>query len=606
MFMQKLRASTKIILWVVVIAFVLWLFLDLGASLTGLGGGQKKWEQGVLAEVNGVEIKYTDFENMINNSVQETLRNRVNKNLTPEELQRIREYSFYDVVRKIKWSQFDENYRKMNFTNDVYTQILVMNPPQEILNDSLFYTDGKFDQNKYIEVLQDPRNRNYVLTQLMNIHVDLVQELTIQDLALSFSIPQKERESIYELENTRFKIKYIGVKAYQIPDTIFTVELKDLQEYYKKNKEKFRREPRAAMKVAIFNVSPSAEDTAFALERVRTAMEIYKQGESFENLIRDFSDDQGEFGWIRRSDTKFDTIYRELQGVQVGDVSGPFRFGEGFYLFKVSNKTKDSIQVKDIYVSITPSENTYADIYRRAQEFRQLAKDMGFEKAAEELKIETFDTQEFNIDGYFIPYTSFRNETVRAFVKESKKGTISEVIRDEDSYKVFYLYSKDKGIIPDFEDNEVRARIKGMYLQDKKMDLIKEELDRAMAFLSQGVEMDSIPSRLSIPCVVESTAYFTAKSVPSQFIGRDIKFSGFVYNLKDTGKVYGPYLSYPQGGYIVKLLERIEPQADEIDAYLMYTTGPYNRIWDFTFREFQQEFVDLKHIKDYRSYFYLY
>uniref|UniRef100_A0A7V3ZZ35 Periplasmic chaperone PpiD n=1 Tax=candidate division WOR-3 bacterium TaxID=2052148 RepID=A0A7V3ZZ35_UNCW3 len=606
MFMQKLRSSTKTILWIVVIAFIAWLFFELGASLTGFRGRQKPWHKGVMAEIDGIKINYTDFERMVSFAVQETLRARPNKNLTPDELKNIRDFNFYDVVRRIKLSRFDEKYRKMIFSNDIYTQILVMNPPAEILSDSNFYTDGKFDQNKYVEVLKDPRNRDYVVNQLMKIRIDLVQELTNQDIALSFNIPQAEKEAIYRLENTKFKIKYLGVKAYQIPDTLIPVELKDLQEYYKKNKEKFKRPPRAAMKLVTFSVVPTSEDTALALERINTALELYKQGETFENLIRDFSDDHGDFGWIRRNDAKFDTIYQSLSVLKVNDVAGPFKFREGFYLFKVVEKEKDSIRVKDIYVEIRPSENTYQEAYRKAEEFKELAKKKGFDKAAKELNLEVFDTQEFNIDGYFIPYVGFRNETVKRFVKESRKKSISDVIKDENTYKVFYLYKKDKGIIPDFEDNEVRARIKGMYISDKKMELISAELQKAMNLIKSGVELDSIPGKLTIPCVVESTSYFTAKTIPSSFVGRDIRFSGFIYSLKKTGELYGPFISKPYGGYIVKLLERVEPTDEEIKNNSKFSVGSYSRIWDFTFREFQQKFVEIQDIKDYRSYFYLY
>ncbi|MGB9824691.1 MAG: peptidyl-prolyl cis-trans isomerase [Candidatus Hydrothermia bacterium] len=606
MFMQKLRSSTKTILWIVVIAFILWLFFELGAALTGLGGQSKPWQKGIMAEIEGVKVNYADFERMVSYAIQETLRTRPNKNLTPDELQNIRDYNFYEVVRKIKLSKFDEKYRNLVFSTNLFSQILLINPPQEVLKDSNFYTNGQFDRNKFAEVLNDPRNRDWVINQIYRIRLDLLQELTGQDLALSFNASQVERAELYKIDNTRFKVKYIGMKVYQIPDTAIPVELKDLQEYYKKNKDKFKLPPRAAMKIAQFKVEPSPEDTATALERAKTVVDVYKQGESFENLIRDFSDDSGEFGWIKLKDTKFDTIINAVQGLKVGEVAGPIKFRSGFYIFQVVEKARDSIKLKDVFVAIKPSENTYSEVYRKAQEFLELARKKGFEKAAKELNVELLDTQEFNVEGFFIPYVSLRNEAVKKFVKESRKGKVSDVIKDEDTYKVFYLYYKDKGRIPEFEDNEVRGRIKGMYLTDKKLEIIKKELSKAYALLKQGVEMDSIPSKLSYPCVVEETNYFTAKTIPSPFIGRDIKFSGFVYSLKDTGKVYGPYISYPAGGYIVKLLERVEPGKEEIERNSKYTVGQYQRIWDFTYREFMQKFFDITDIKDYRNYFYSY
>ncbi|MEO0272752.1 MAG: SurA N-terminal domain-containing protein, partial [candidate division WOR-3 bacterium] len=237
--MQKLRASTKTILWIVVIAFILWLFIELGASLTGFGGRTKPWQKGILAEVEGVKINYEDFERMISYAIQETLRTRPNKNLTSSELQNIREYNFFDVVRKIKLSKFDEKYRNLAFSSNLYTQILLINPPQEVLQDTNFYTNGQFDRNKFAQVLNDPRNRDYVINQIYRIRLDLLQELTGQDLALSLNISKAERAELYKIENTRFKIKYLGIKLYQIPDTAIPVEIKDLQAYYKKNKDKF-------------------------------------------------------------------------------------------------------------------------------------------------------------------------------------------------------------------------------------------------------------------------------------------------------------------------------------------------------------------------------
>ncbi len=606
MFMQKLRASTKTILWIVVIAFILWLFIELGASLTGFGGRTKPWQKGILAEVEGVKINYEDFERMISYAIQETLRTRPNKNLTPSELQNIREYNFFDVVRKIKLSKFDEKYRNLAFSSNLYTQILLINPPQEVLQDTNFYTNGQFDRNKFAQVLNDPRNRDYVINQIYRIRLDLLQELTGQDLALSLNISKAERAELYKIENTRFKIKYLGIKLYQIPDTAIPVEIKDLQAYYKKNKDKFRLPPRAAMKIAEFKVIPTVDDTSMALERANTVIELFKQGEKFENLVRDFSDDAGEFGWIKKGDAKFDTIYKAVSELKIGEVAGPIRFRDGFYVFQVTEKARDSVKLKDVFIGIRASENTYSETYRKAQEFLETAKKKGFEKAAKDLNINLLDTQEFNIEGFFIPYVSLRNEAVKKFVKESRKKAISDIIKDEDSYKVFYIYYKDKGRIPEFEDNEVRGRIKGMYLADKKMEIIKNELDKAYKLLKQGIDMDSIPQKLSFPCTVEETEYFTAKTIPSRFIGRDIKFSGFIYSLKDTGKIYSPYLSYPSGGYIVKLLERIEPSADEIEKNSKFNVGQYQRIWDLTYREFMQKFFDISDIKDYRNYYYSY
>ncbi len=65
MVMKAMRSQMKLILWIVVIAFV----VGFGYVLMGTGGGSRqgrgKMARGIVGEVNGQEISYKQFREML-------------------------------------------------------------------------------------------------------------------------------------------------------------------------------------------------------------------------------------------------------------------------------------------------------------------------------------------------------------------------------------------------------------------------------------------------------------------------------------------------------------------------------------------------------------
>ena len=95
--MRLLRKKTKAIMIIVAVSFVVgFIFLQLG-----VGTGGRSVQQAVyVGKVNGVEISFNDFQNMLNNIIVQ-LRQQGRDDLTDEEYDRVENQAWNEIVFNI-------------------------------------------------------------------------------------------------------------------------------------------------------------------------------------------------------------------------------------------------------------------------------------------------------------------------------------------------------------------------------------------------------------------------------------------------------------------------------------------------------------------------
>jgi parvulin-like peptidyl-prolyl isomerase len=111
---------------------------------------------------------------------------------------------------------------------------------------------------------------------------------------------------------------------------------KEVTEYYRKNKEQFRRPELVRAGHIVKNVDESV-DEATALAAIRKAQEELKGGANFEELADRYSDcagNRGELGWVPRGQMvqEFEDVIFSLKENETSDI---FRTVFGFHIAKV-------------------------------------------------------------------------------------------------------------------------------------------------------------------------------------------------------------------------------------------------------------------------------
>ena len=305
------------------------------------------------------------------------------------------------------------------------------------------------------------------------------------------------------------------------------------------------------------------QDSVKIIQKARDLLRKARSGADFAQLARENSQDYGsamqggELGWSSReqwvkpfADAAFKT--------RIGEIVGPVRTQFGWHIIKVSGRDKREVKIVDLALKVRASTQTIDEAFQRAQDFSYLAKEEGYEKAAENSKYTIQETPEFQKTGtiYGIGY----NEAVTNFAFANKIGTISDPIHIQIGVAVFKVSGiKEEGLR---SLDEVKNIVQSMALRDKKMMKLRGQVDEFYKTLTPS--SDLITTTQSIPnLIAQKTGPFTPVTFPAG-VGRDLKFIGAALSLK-SGELSKP-VDGNRGFYIIKLLSRTEIDTVKYDV----------------------------------------
>ncbi len=83
MIMQTMRKIGVFVLWILILAFIGWIGLELGANIVGYKVYQP-WERGIIAKIGNYELTFNEFSLELEKAVNDTTR-ILGRELTGEE-----------------------------------------------------------------------------------------------------------------------------------------------------------------------------------------------------------------------------------------------------------------------------------------------------------------------------------------------------------------------------------------------------------------------------------------------------------------------------------------------------------------------------------------
>ncbi|MBP8975414.1 MAG: peptidylprolyl isomerase [Bacteroidetes bacterium] len=351
----------------------------------------------------------------------------------------------------------------------------------------------------------------------------------------------------------------------------------------------------------LLNTEPGA-DSVKVLEQAKDLMKQIRSGADFGELAKKYSQDYGSaaqggsLGWAKKGmfvKPFEDAMFR----TSVGQVTGPVRSQYGWHIIKVEGRDKREVKIAALTLKIKPSTETTDAIFKQAEDFVYIAKDEGFEKAAENSQYEVRETPEFTEEGY-IPGIG-ANDIITSFAFNNKVGKISDPISIQQAYVVCTVSSIRKEGIRPFD--EVKPALQSMALHNKKMEALYPQVEAFYKTLKP--ESDIISEAAAIPNVIaQKTGPFKPSAYPPG-VGRDLKFIGTALGL-NVGQISKP-VDGTRGYYIIKLTSKTP--FDSAQYKLLY-----KQIYQQLLQEKQNAFFtqwitslrDKAEIKDNRLHFY--
>lgn len=553
--MQQLRESTKVIMVLVSIAFVGLMVFEWGMDLSGRssqqGGGT------ALGSVDGADISVEEYQRQYQILYEEAQR-QAPEGLSREQLDQIEEQAWDDVVN-LTLLRHEARERGIRVTDSELVEYIKYNPPPDLAGMPAFQTDGRFDLEKYQQALADPALEQTWVEYERQLRNSLpIQKLQEQIIAGTL-VSDAEARAVYRDRNERARIAYLYLDPEVLaPDAGASITEDEIRDYYESHKEDYQRGESARIRYVEFEPPITAADSTAAAARADSlAVAAAAADADFAAIARRSSDDPvssangGDIGWLRPA--ALDTaIQSAVSGLSEGQVSDPVLTPFGWHVVKLQARHEDQVQLRQILVEITPSDDSRSRARQEAQAFARAAAAGDFAQAATEAGATVQEPPVFE-QGAVVPGLGPAAEILE-FVFANPRGSVSGVLERDDVYYVVEVVERYPAGYVGME--EVETEIRDEIGRQKRLERTRE-LAPQIADVIRSRGLEGAADRFDLE--VRTTDWFTrTNNIPG--IGTGSPLAGAAFGLAQ-GQTAGPVES-GRGLYFLRLIDH-QPADEE-------------------------------------------
>jgi peptidyl-prolyl cis-trans isomerase D len=548
--LKTMRQNTKVILWIIIIAFVGTIIFAWGMNVTGM----KKRQRETVGVVNGQKISFRLFHSTLQ-KMHTQARERSGQELDAEASRRLRDEIWNEMVKQILLAEEVEK-RKLQATDEELLYYIQHNPPPFILNNESLQTDGKFDPQKYAAVLADPR---YDWTFLENQYRAMIPLQKLQSMiAATVRVTDAEVLNEYKANNERVQTRYVAFlpKNFEVNQAEVTGE--QIGQYFNEHREDYHQPRKTNLNYVFLEKIPTQADEDSSRADIETIRERIMMGEDFAET----------FGWhiIKLEE----------------------RRGQG---------SKEEVHARHILLEVRPSYETLQALIAQVKDLVEKANEIGLEEAAQAADLVVKQTGLFPEGGRFVPGLGKVNRASR-FAFSEKPGKIGGPFENESGFYVISIREQRKSGVPLLE--EIKAQVKSDLVRQMQKQLALEKATDFGYRLRENLTLAEGAQEASLS--VEETKPFARQDyVPN--IGLANEFVGKAFGLPE-GETSG-LVETNRGYYFLQVVAREDIERDQYEEQKeTLKLDLLRRKQNQAFGDWFEGIMKQAKIEDHRSYFY--
>ena len=219
--LKMMRENTKVVLWIVLVGFLGgFVVIALGTGVRGCGDLVRSFginldtrAPNVVGVVNGISITFEQFQSEYAEQ-RDREQARLGDSFTEDERTRqtLRDRAWQGMVQRIVVSGEAER-RGFHATAREVAEVIVSNPPQWIREHPSVQTDGVFDMQKYLQILQSPQGPSRMLEATYS-EILPMQKLE-QSVVMSARVTSLERKREADALLARVGSSFLALRDYQ-------------------------------------------------------------------------------------------------------------------------------------------------------------------------------------------------------------------------------------------------------------------------------------------------------------------------------------------------------------------------------------------------------
>lgn len=483
--MKQMRENTRVILWIVVVAFIVTIFAVWGLDLQT---GSTASNPNIIGKVNGVKITRQQYQNVYQQFVQQYRASAQNQAMTYTQEEFIRAQAWDNVVYNIITNQ---EIRRLGITvSDEEVVFFLRNTPPPEVRQYFLTEQGQFDVQAYEQALNNPEVDWTALEALARERIPM-QKLN-EYLGAQIHVTESEIQRAYELEAVELTISYARFPLDDVDLKGYTPTDSEIETFYEENKNDFVEPDRVRIELLQLELVSSAADMNDAR---LTASDVYNRlqdGDEFADMAKTYSEAPSSFvggsaGYIRRG-LRDDAYFDALDAVEDGRLTKPVATDEGYYVLKrvETRETSDGVKeynALEILVKPALSRQTSDSLFAVAADIREHAMTEGLEEAGAAYDLVVVKPGPITVNSPigeigFVP-------SINRFAFDETAADISTELRDDNTiYLVRVVERLPESALP---LDDVRDEIRDIIYLDKQNALA---LQKARAFYLKARSSD--------------------------------------------------------------------------------------------------------------------
>ena len=550
--MTKMREMSKIFIIIIAVAFIALMVFEWGMDITG-----RSKVDNVVGIVNGKELTYQMFSEMYQQLYENYRAQTGRSDFSEVDLQRLRDQVWEQFIQRTLLTEQMDKFGITVSDSEVVYQVYNY-PLEELKQHPAFKTNGIFDIKKYRASFTNPE---IPWRQIEDIYRQQIPFIKLQNI-ITNTVRVTEEEVLEEFKkrNLQAKAEYLSVLPGSFNQDLQASD-EEIKNFYEEHKDEYKQEEMRNLSYVLFPIKTTARDTAHLMQDFEQIRERLKNGEDFEQLALEYSEDpsvknnKGDLGYFTRG-SMVKPFEDAAFSAKKGEIVGPIETAYGFHLIYVEDKRikdgKEEVKARHILMKVTPAPSYLEEQESKARFFAEDAKEKGFETMAKEEGLSVKQTGFFEEEAGFIPGIG-NNPAVMNFAFSSDLNEVSGIYSLENKgYAVFSVSAiKPAGYRP---LEEVRTLVENRVKLEKAKSLAREYALSLQDEVKSGKPFKEIyEAHKDGKLFYDVTPMFTMESsIPR--VGRSVEFAAtaFALNVGDISDL----VESERGFYYIKLLEK--------------------------------------------------
>jgi peptidyl-prolyl cis-trans isomerase D len=384
-----MRKRVRAIMIVVAVAFVAgFLMGELWRLLSSSRRQESPLSRGIVAEIGDQKVTTDQYRGAVAYITDKYRNENQLRDLSNEDYAKIEDQAWRFLVTELTWGEL---LKKANVvvTEEEIIEIMKANPPEELRNDpELRDEQGNFDQQKYLDVMNNPRNQAYFSRYFQDLFEKLPKEKLRIDVMNSYRTTGSEMHEALRSANGKWQVTslYFGPKL--LAEQYEPTE-DELRVWYQQHRKDYEAREVRNLRYVFFPLKVSADDSAEARETIDRAYRQLLGGESFNLTMVDYSELQPDTmpdPVLRdRLDAETDSVIKKLRP---GQYSEPYLTDYGWQMVQFDSLVKDTVDavaLRRILIRVKMGTETVAATRDSVRDFIERAQFESFDSVAAQM-----------------------------------------------------------------------------------------------------------------------------------------------------------------------------------------------------------------------------